>query len=196
MGTSVKITPDMRQTVIDMASQGKELFSIAKELGITKRMLVYRCRKEIDEGRELAVMNGVPLPKSAHLASTREEVPEETRYQIEMMAAFGLPIDQICTVVGMARMTMLAYCQEDIDRGRARGHEAVAGQLYDMATDGEHPLQTQFYLKHKCGWKETPTGIEFPDADGNPQKISNDQNGMSITKEALLSIIEMLNEKV
>ena len=192
---SVQFTPEIRQQVIDMAAEGAEIFTMARELGVTKRMLMYRCRREIDEGREIAVMNGVKLPKHANLSTCREEVPEETRYQIEAMAAFGLPVDQMCVITGMARQTLIAYCQEDIDRGRALGHQAVAGKLYDMAVSGENLSATQFYLKHKCGWKET-TSIEFPDENGKPQRITSDQYNVSVSAEKLQAIITVLNEKV
>src|SRR5574344_84803 len=195
LGNSIKFDTETRQLVRDMASQGKEIFSIAKEIGCTKRMLMYRCRKEIDEGREIAVMNGVPLPKWTNVVTSREEVLEETRYQIEMMAAFGMPVDQIAVVVGMAKMTLMAYCQEDIDRGRALGHQAVAGKLYDMAIDGEHLSATQFYLKAKCGWKET-TSVEFPDENGNPQKITNDHYNVNLSTDKIQAIVTILNEKV
>lgn len=191
--TSVKFTPEIRQRVIDMIGEGQEIFTVARELGVTKRMLFYRCRKEITLGREIAAENGI-LPKSTHLVQSREDVPEETKFQIETLAAYGLPIHQIATVVGMAEQTLHAYCMEDIDRGRASGHDVVAGKLFDMASDGEHPVQTQFYLTHRCKWREDPKQIEFPDGQGNPQNIAN--TNIVVDPEKLQAIIAALNEKV
>jgi len=71
----------------------------------------------------------------------------------------------------------------------------VAKTLYDMAVDKQHPIQTQFYLKSKCGWKET-TSIEFPDEEGKPQTIGGNGVTMNISAENIQAIIEVLNEKV
>ncbi len=195
MGKTVIITDEQRELVKTMASENAEDFSIARALGVTKRMLHYRCQKELAWGRGVAIQNGLVPPSKARHISTREEVSEETKFQIQVLAELGLPIEHIATVVGMAVMTLNAYCKEIIDEGRANGHKKVASALFDMAIDKEHPAMTTFYLKAKAGWKET-TSVEFPDANGVPQKVVGDQFNLNISTEKMQILIAALNEKV
>lgn len=193
MGAMVEITQEQRELVKTMAAEGKEDFTIARALNVTKRMLMYRCQKELAWGRGVAIQNGIVLPSKHRRVDKRADISDETIFQIETLAGYGLPMEQIAYVVGMSKQALQAYCLEDIERGRANSHTKVAKALYEMAVDKNHPLQTQFYLKSKCGWKET-TSIEFPDEDGKPQQVGG--NTMNISVENMQAIIEILNEKV
>ena len=196
MGKMVVITDENRELVKKMASEGKEDFTIAKTLGITKRMLHYRCHRELDWGRGVAIQNGVRLPiKHGGEVSRREDVSDETKFQIQALAELGLPVEHIAVVVGMSVQTMNAYCMEELEAGRANGHKKVASALFDMAVDKEHPTMTAFYLKAKAGWKET-TSVEFPDANGVPQKVTGDQYNLNISAEKMQLLVAALNEKV
>lgn len=195
MGKMVVITDEQRELVKTMASENAEDFSIAKALGVTKRMLHYRCQKELAWGRGVAIQNGLVPPSKARRVERREDVSEETKFQIRFLAELGLPVEHIATAVGMAVMTLNAYCKDIIEEGRANGHKKVASALFDMATDKEHPTMTAFYLKAKAGWKET-TSVEFPDADGVPQKVTGNQYNLNISTEKMQVLIAALNEKV
>lgn len=195
MAKRLIISPEQRATVVQMVSEGKELFSVAQAIGVTKRMLAYRCGKEIIEGQDLAMKNGVTLPKWTGTVGRREDVPEETKFQVTAMAELGLPVEHIAIIVGMSKMSLEAYCSDEIAAGRANGHKKVASKLYDMAIDGEHPAMTTFYLKAKAGWKET-TSVEFPDVNGVPQKVAGDQYNLTLSTEKLQILIAALNEQV
>jgi len=195
MPKMITITDEQRELVKKMASENAEDFSIARELGITKRMLHYRCQKELAWGRGVAIQNGLIPPSKARHVTMREEVSEETKFQIRAMAELGLNVEHIAFIVGMAPMTLQAYCMEEIEAGRANGHKKVASALFDMATDKEHPTMTAFYLKAKAGWKET-TSVEFPDENGVPQKVAGDQYNLNISAEKMQLLIAALNEKV
>jgi hypothetical protein len=112
---------------------------------------------------------------------------------IQDLAGYGLKNEQIAQLMGMGKMTLIAHFQEDLDVGRVRAHEQVTKTLFAMATDGEHPNETKFYLKAQCGWKEA-TQIEFPDEDGKPQSITG--NSVNISAEKMQAIVIALNEKV
>jgi len=195
MPKMVVITEEQKELVKKMASENAEDFSIAQALGVTKRMLHYRCQKELAWGRGVAIQNGLVPPSKARHVTTREEVSEETKFQIRAMAELGLNVEHIAFIVGMAPMTLQAYCMEEIEAGRANGHKKVASALFDMATDKEHPTMTAFYLKAKAGWKET-TSVEFPDANGIPQKVTGDQYNLNISAEKMQLLVAALNEKV
>ncbi len=195
MSKRLVFSQEQKALITQMVSEGKELFSVAKALGVTKRMLLYRCTKEITAGHDIAIKNGVTLPKWTGLASRREDVPEETKFQVQAMAELGLPLEHIAIIVGMSKMSLEAYCSDEIAAGRANGHQKVASKLFDMAVDGEHPAMTTFYLKAKAGWKET-TSVEFPDANGVPQKVAGDQFNLNLSTEKLQILIAALNEQV
>ena len=190
---------EQRERVRRLASEGASDFTISQEIGCTKRMLQYRCRDELDIGRYEAVKNGILPMKAGGNGSSkgnrRIEITDEMHFQIQTMAGYGLTVDAIAAVMGMARMTLYAYCMEDLDKGRADGHKAVAKTLYEMATDSEHPSMTTFYLKTQCGWRET-TAIEFPDENGRPQRIIGDTVNLNLNAEKMQTIIALLNEKV
>lgn len=191
---TVEFTDEQKALVVQMASEGKSQFTISQALGVTKRMVAYRCRKQLNEGYGIALINNVPIDQRTSF-NLRVQLTDEEEFQITEMAKIGLKVDDIARIMGMGRMTLLANYMELLDKGRAQGHNEVAETLYDMATDGEHPGMTTFYLKAQCGWKEA-TQIEFPDENGVPQPITGSGTVINITPEKLQAIITVLNEKV
>jgi hypothetical protein len=199
----VRFTDEQRLTVIDMASKGKSDFEISRfltesgDINITKRMLQYRCGTELKIGHKKAIEDGVNLPQVGKMTSNEgiTEFSPEMRFQIGEMAGLGLRNDQIALILGVGKQTMVAYCQDDIDKGRARAHETVTKTLFAMATDGEHPNETKFYLKAQCGWKEA-TQVEFPDENGRPQSITSPGVSINLSADKMQALIAILNEQV
>ena len=198
----IRFSDEERLIVIDMASKGKDNFEIVtalselKGIKITKRMLEYRCNAELKIGHKKAIEDGCNLPGVG--CGRNEGITQfsaEDRFQIQTLAGLGLTTQNIADVLGFARMTMIAYCQDDIDIGRANAIHKVAKTLYKMATDGEHPNETKFYLKAQAGWKEA-TQVEFPGADGKPQSITSPSVSINLTADKMQTLIAVLNEQV
>jgi len=192
----VQFSDEDRLMVIDWASKGKSNFEISKELKVTKRMLQYRCRTELQIGHKKAIEDGVGLPGVGRGKGPPSFVfTAEDRFQIQELSGLGLSNREIADVLGFAKMTMIAYCQDDLDIGRAKAIQSVARTLYEMATDGDHPNETKFYLKAKAGWREA-TQVEFPDEQGKPQSITSPGVNLNLTADKIQALVTILNEQV
>lgn len=195
---AVKITEEMQKIIVQRASEGKLPFEIAKEIGISKPILSARGRKYLNEGYKLREELLLPISGaliSATKAVAIDIVSAEQRDQIQKLAGLGLTVTDIAHIVGMSRISLSNHCQEDMEKGRATARQKVTETLYGMATDGEHPAETRFYLKAQAGWKEA-TQIEFPDEEGKPQNITGSQVNINLGAEKMQTLIALLNEKV
>ena len=190
---SIRFDQEQRAMVKQLASEGKIAREIAPIFSVTKRMLEYRCREELQAGYAIAKANGVALPGYGTGNGVEGfEFTRDQRLQIQEMAGFGLKNDQIAVIMGCGKMTLIASCQEDLDIGRAKAHHTVTKTLYQMATDGEHPNETKFYLKAQAGWREGME-ISYPDEHGNPQRLMPQ---VVVNHIEIKAIVDMLNEMV
>jgi hypothetical protein len=192
---SISFSSEVRIKVYKDAANGVPPIVISKELGCTKRMLYYRCGDELRAGYAEAKEKGLPLPRNAGGNQSGFKITEEDRELVRDLAGYGLRNDQVANVMGMGKMTLIAHYQEDLEVGRARAINTVAKTLYAMATDGEHPNETKFYLKTQAGWKEA-TQIEFPDENGRPQPLTGPQTVINLSADKMQALIAILNESV
>ena len=187
----VVFIPEVKQRVYDLACEGKSKEDIAVLIGVTKSLLWHRCKQELKKGALIAQANGIEVK----WRRTEDSPPTDAdRYQVQSMAGLGLKNDQIAIIMNMSLSHLQTIYQEDLYIGRAKGVAQVAGVLFEMATDKEHPNETKFYLKTQAGWREA-TQIEFPDKDGNPQDIST-KPMIEMSAEKMQVIVALLNEKV
>ncbi|HZT90300.1 MAG TPA: hypothetical protein VFA12_20335 [Stellaceae bacterium] len=93
------------------------------------------------------------------------------RRQVQAMAAYGIPQDDIARVLGVAPKTLRSACRDELDTGTTVATAKVAEGLYQEATAGKDPrarVTAQiFWLKTRAGWKET-TLNEHTGKDGRP----------------------------
>lgn len=95
--------------------------------------------------------------------------------QIEIMAGLGLTRPQIAAILGLSERSL--YNKKDLDqrvteamaRGDAKAASQVTQTLYRMATSGECPAATFFWLKTRLGWRDN-TPVAAPD-DLKPLRI-------------------------
>jgi hypothetical protein len=64
----------------------------------------------------------------------------------------------------MSEKTLLKYYQDELFRGKFEANAKVGQTLLDMATNGEMPAATIFYLKARLGWRENQSGEARPTA--------------------------------
>ncbi|HOK07704.1 MAG TPA: hypothetical protein PLW40_10845 [Syntrophales bacterium] len=82
--------------------------------------------------------------------------------KVEDLAAKGLTQEQICHVIGISQETMCKYKRlnpelvEAIQRGKARGTEAIANVIYEKAKNGDF-ASAAFFLERRCGWTRKET---------------------------------------
>jgi hypothetical protein len=81
---------------------------------------------------------------------------DEHRRLVKSLSAFGVPQEQIARRIGIrSAKTLRKHFREELDGGALEANTSVVQTLYKMATSGEHPTATLFWLKCRAGWKES-----------------------------------------
>lgn len=84
----------------------------------------------------------------------RKHVPDAAqRRQVETMAAYGIPADDISRVLGIDAKTLRKHYREELDLGETKANAQVAGFLFAAAKNGNVTAQI-FWLKTRARWKE------------------------------------------
>jgi hypothetical protein len=78
------------------------------------------------------------------------------RRQVEAMAAYGIPENDISMVVGIDPKTLRKHYRDELDFGQTKANAQVAGFLFNSARSGNVTAQI-FWLKTRANWKETPS---------------------------------------
>ena len=96
------------------------------------------------------------------------------RKQVEDMAGFGIPQDDIALVVrdGIAPKTLRKYFEVELRTGKVKANAQVAESLFKKATgEGTGSVAAAiFWCKTRMGWKEVD-GNEFSGPGGGPAKV-------------------------
>jgi hypothetical protein len=104
------------------------------------------------------------------------QATDANRKMVRMMAACGIDQEQIAARIGIrSPKTLRKHYREEIDRGATDANMMVGQTLFKMATSGEHPAATIYWLKCRAGWKET-RGFE-PGAIAPPPFIVASERG-------------------
>jgi len=82
------------------------------------------------------------------------------RRQVEALAAYGIPEQDIARVVGIDPKTLRKYYFDELDLGATKANAQVAGFLFNSARNGNVSAQI-FWLKTRARWRETPTEHEI-----------------------------------
>ncbi len=92
-----------------------------------------------------------PMGRRAH----RPEPAD--RRQVEALAGYGVPEDEIAGVVGIDPKTLRKHYRHQLDHGHTKANARVAENLYRRATgEGREAVTAAiFWLKTRAGWKET-----------------------------------------
>jgi len=96
---------------------------------------------------------------------SKKPTPEQ-RKQVEAMAAYGVPADEICKVVGMTGKTLRKHFRIELDNAEITANAAVAGFLFNNAKSGNVAAQI-FWLKTRARWKEPAQSHEHSGAVGS-----------------------------
>lgn len=88
--------------------------------------------------------------------SRRAHQPDQAqKRQVEAMAAYGIPEEDIARVVGIDPKTLRKHYREELDLGAVKANAQVAGFLFNSARNGNVTAQI-FWLKTRARWKEQP----------------------------------------
>src|SRR6267378_7311179 len=77
------------------------------------------------------------------------------RRQVEAMAAYGIPEDNISRVIGVDPKTLRKHYRDELDLGETKANAQIAGFLFNAAKNGNVTAQI-FWLKTRAKWRETP----------------------------------------
>tara|TARA_R100001086_G_C11772277_1_gene241182 strand:- start:434 stop:817 length:384 start_codon:yes stop_codon:yes gene_type:complete len=81
---------------------------------------------------------------------------EENSKMVTQLSGLGIPHDQICAVLEIAKPTLYKYYQAELIRGKAAANSKVAENLFKIATGTGREAVTAgiFWLKTQCNWTE------------------------------------------
>jgi len=89
----------------------------------------------------------------------------QQREIVKMLAAFGIPHQQIAQKVGIrSPKTLRKHFRQELDFGAVEANANVAKTLYNMATSGQQPTATIFWVKARLGWNDRPKTEVLPAA--------------------------------
>ena len=79
------------------------------------------------------------------------------RKQVEALASFGVPRDEIAKVAGICLNTLAKHYGETLDIAATKANSLVAQSLFNRAVKGDRAAATSaaiFWLKVRAGWRE------------------------------------------
>lgn len=81
---------------------------------------------------------------------------EEQRKAVQAMAGYGIPHENISTVLGISPHTLRQHYRKELDTGSIIANSAVAQNLFKLATGTGREAVTAaiFWLKTRAGWSE------------------------------------------
>ena len=98
--------------------------------------------------------------------------PEE-RKQVEAMAGYGVPHDQIAVLIGEDGIdsdTLKKHFKNELVQGKAKANAKVGQTLFQKATSGDTTAAI-WWSKTQMGWKDTQAH-EISGADGGAIQIT------------------------
>lgn len=93
---------------------------------------------------------------------------DEQRKQAEMLAGFGLPQEQIASLLKVSVDTLDRHFRKELDDGIAKANGKVAQFLFQQAT--KNLTAAIFWAKTRMRWRETER-VEHTGPDGAPMQF-------------------------
>lgn len=104
-------------------------------------------------------------------------ITEDEIVQCGKLAGIGLNIKQIADFIGVSKKTLdrrmadQPELLDSIEKGRSKAAASVMKTAFEMATSGQHPTFTMFWLKCRAGWSETDAEDEKQGAYQAPKSL-------------------------
>ena len=73
---------------------------------------------------------------------------------VKAMSGFGVPHDDIATLVDIDPKTLRKYFRLELDRGSIEATAKVGQSLFRLATEGGNVAAAIFSMKARAGWRE------------------------------------------
>lgn len=97
------------------------------------------------------------------------QATDEQRRQVEAMAGFGVPQNEIACLIDIDPKTLRLHFRKELDQGIAKANAKIGQTLFQQAVNG-NTAAAIFWAKSRMGWRET-VKIEATGEDGGPIKI-------------------------
>ena len=113
---------------------------------------------------------------------------DASRKQVEALASFGVPHDDIARIVGIGNVTLRRHYAEVLATAAVKANSMVAQSLFNKATRGDGASSVSaaiFWLKTRGRWREHDVH-EITGPNGGPIQMA-DVSGLS---DAQLSALE------
>lgn len=97
------------------------------------------------------------------------EPTDESRKQVETMAAMGIRQDAMATILDLDPKTLRKHYRRELDTGSTKATLKVAQSLFKQAVEQNNTAAQIFWMKARAGWRE---GVDLSHAgpDGGPIK--------------------------
>ncbi|MFT8245539.1 hypothetical protein [Roseomonas sp. BN140053] len=79
---------------------------------------------------------------------------EEQRKTVRAMSGYGVPQDDIATLLEIDPKTLRRHFRRELDRGSIEATAKVGQSLFRMATEGGSVAAAIFWMKARAGWRE------------------------------------------
>ena len=97
---------------------------------------------------------------------------DKDRGIVRAMASYGIPQEDIGKVIGISHVTLRKYYEPELETAGIQANAKVAETCYSMATSGQHPAATFFWLKTRAGWREVERhDYRFVDEHGKDRQV-------------------------
>lgn len=95
---------------------------------------------------------------------------DKDRERVEAMAGYGVPHEQIASLVGdgIHKETLYKYFRRELDQGKAKANVKIGQTLFQQAVNG-NTAAAIWWSKSQMGWRET-------------QQIDHTTNGESLNR--------------
>ncbi len=97
------------------------------------------------------------------------EPKDEQRRTVRAMSGYGVPHEDIATVLGIDDKTLRKHFRRELDTAHVEATAKVAQSLFQMATSG-NTAAAIFWMKARAGWSER-VRAELVGADGGPIQV-------------------------
>lgn len=100
---------------------------------------------------------------------------DDQRRQVEHLAAFGIPVEQMVHLVfdaagkAISENTLRKYFRTELGTGQVKANAKIARTLFEKAAGGDTTAMI-FWLKTRARWKESPQSLELTGRDGAPME--------------------------
>ena len=122
------------------------------------------------------------------MRGSRYQPTEADRNTVKSMAACGFTEESIARCVGVDGIdakTLRKHFRRELNTSVDKANAAVGNALFKMATSGECPGATIFWMKTRMRWRETQD-LRFVDEDGKDRGMMD----LSRMRESIMAAFE------